>query len=136
MSSLIPPYILLAQLSRWRRLGDDFRQAGGSFEFSDCLPYLAGGLLCAAFIAIVVAVRRRLDFNRPCNDPQKLFRELSLAHGLDRPSQILLRQLAQVFQLSQPAEVFVTPQAFATERLPAQLQAEATRIAELRQRLF
>lgn len=81
-------------------------------------------------------LKKRNDFSKPCHDPQKLFRELSQAHKLDRGGQRLLRELADAFQLDQPAEIFLQPALFEARQIPQHLQAEQERLAELYQRLF
>ena len=127
---------LLAQYSRWKRLGDGLHRSHGRMEFSDLLPYLIVLAVLGIGIAVVVAIMKYNDLSKPCDDPQKLFRELSWAHGLDRGSQRLLRQLATAAGLGQPAEIFLTPSAFEANQLPAQLQVEQQRVLELRKRLF
>ena len=81
-------------------------------------------------------LKKRNDFSKPCHDPQKLFRELSQAHKLDRGGQRLLRELADAFQLDQPADIFLQPALFEARQIPQHLQAEQERLAELYQRLF
>lgn len=127
---------LLAQFTKWERLGDGFRRTGPPLELVDFIPHLVGIVLVGGIVAAVITYRRRNDLSRPCTDSQKLFRELCLAHELDSGTQKLLGQLANAFQLAQPAEVFVSPQLFLPERLPEPLRAEAAQIAELRKRLF
>ncbi len=127
---------LLAQFSKWQRLGDGLHRSRGRVEFADMLPYLIGMAVLGAGIAAVVAYLKYNDLSKPCDDPQKLFRELCRAHGLDRGSQRLLRQLATSLGLTQPAEVFLTPSALEVKQLPKQLHAEEARIRELREQLF
>lgn len=127
---------LLAQFSRWQRLGDGLHRSHDRVGFSELLPYLIGMAVIGIGIAVFVKIRRDNDLSQPCNDPQKLFRELSRAHGLDRSSQRLLRQLAADFGLEQPAEVFVTPSIFQTDQLPEQLHSDAVQLQKLRERLF
>lgn len=128
--------LVVGQFSKWKRMGDGFRQVGSRAEFADLLPYLLTALVVGIALWVVYYKRRKRDLDSHCNDPEKLFRELSLAHRLDAASQKLLWQLAQACQLSQPAEVFVTPRLFSRENLPEHLRAESERIAELRRRLF
>ncbi|TWU27321.1 hypothetical protein [Bythopirellula polymerisocia] len=136
MMDALTSNFLLAQFSRWERLGDGFRRSGRPLEFSDLVPYIVALLVLGGITAAFVTYRRRNDLGRPCTDSQKLFRELCLAHDLDRSAQKLLGQLAEAFHLAQPSEVFVRPRVFSPEQLPEHLQDEAARIAELRQRLF
>ena len=114
----------------------DFADQGRPLQLSDFMPYLIGILIIGAIAAAIVYYRRRNDLTQPCTDSQKLFRELCLAHDLDRAAQKLLGQLADAFHLAQPAEVFVRPSVFTAEQLPDHLRAEAARIAELHERLF
>ncbi len=127
---------LLAQYSKWQRLGDGLRRSRGRMDFADMLPYILGLAVLAIGIAIAAAIVKRNDMSQPCNDPKKLFRELCRAHGLDFSSRRLLHQLASAYQLHQPAEVFLTPSAFQADRLPPQLQAQAGRLQQLHDRLF
>lgn len=127
---------LLAQLSRWERMGDGLHRSHGRVGLSDLIPYIVGLAVVGVGIAVVVKLVRDNDLTQPCDDPQKLFRELSRAHGLDRVSQRLLRELAAAFGMAQPAEVFLTPSVFEPQQLPEQLREEASRFQELRQRLF
>jgi len=105
-------------------------------DFIEMLPYLIGLVVLCAGIAAVVAYLKYNDFSKPCNDPNRLFRELCRAHGLDRGSRKLLQQLAMQTGLVQPAEVFLTPAVFEVNQLPEQLQRERERVMELRGQLF
>ncbi len=125
---------LLAQFSRLQRMG--LRRSRGRIDFSDVLPYLIGIGIIAAIVAAVVMFLRYNDLSKPCNDPKKLFREISRAHKLDRSSQRLLWQLATALGYTQPAEVFVTPSVFEANQLPGHLRAEQARFRALRERLF
>ena len=127
---------LFAQFSRWERLGDGLHRSRGRVNFSDMLPYLIGIAIVATIIAVVVTLIRRNDLSKGGYDPQKLFRELCRAHGLDHSSRRLLRQISETFGFTQPAEVFVTPAAFEPEQLPQELQTKQAKIRELRERLF
>lgn len=136
MSFAPTEYYLLAQISRWERLGDGLHRPRGRIEFADFAPYIILTILLGGVIAAVLTYRKHNDWTVPCDDPRKLFRELSRAHRLDRHSRRLLRQLAEVLQLEQPAEVFLQPAYFKAENLPAPLQSEAAWYEQLRERLF
>ena len=129
-------YALLAQLSRWERLGDGLRGSRSRTDWTDFVPYL----ILLAFIGIVVALimryTKRNDTSQPCDDPQKLFRELCKVHELDGASQRLLRQIADARELQHPAQVFVRPSAFNVDHLPATLQSQSDRVGQLRTQLF
>lgn len=136
MNSSVLSWSILAQVSRWERLGDGLHRSRGQTQLADLLPFGIAAAVIGIAVAIVIAIKKRNDFSKPCNDPQKLFRELCRAHKLNRVSQNLLQQLATTFQLDQPAEIFLQPALFNAEHLPQHLQAEAARLQELRQRLF
>lgn len=127
---------LLAQYSRWERLGDGLHRSRGRMDFIEVLPYLIGLVVLAAVVAAAVAYFKYQDLSKPCNDPNRLFRELCRAHGLDRANRKLLWQLASLAGFAQPAEVFLTPAVFEANQLPEQLRGEQERVMELRGRLF
>lgn len=127
---------LLAQMSRWQRLGDGLRSSRSRIELADLLPYAIGAAVIGLGIWGAMQWIKRNDTSLPCDDPWKLFRELCHAHGLDGSSQRLLRKLAETRQLQQPAEVFLTPSVFDTSKLPPALQSQSQQLRNLRARLF
>ena len=127
---------LLAQISRWERLGDGLHRSRGRVELLDLWPLLVIFAVIATGIAVAAYWFKQNDFSKACDDPQKLFRQLCRAHSLDRRSRRILNKLAECFQLTSPADVFLTPTAFEASQLPGNLRNEEARIAELRQRLF
>ncbi|MEM8947419.1 MAG: hypothetical protein AAGD11_19750 [Planctomycetota bacterium] len=135
MSGALSYGILLAQISRWQRLGDGLHRGRGRMDLADFLPLAIVLVVAAVVIFVVVQVRKRNDMSQRCNDPNKLFRELSLIHNLDRSSQKLLRQLADSAQLQQPAEVFLRPGIFAAQ-LAVDLRDQEEAYQSLQQRLF
>ncbi|HYO24159.1 MAG TPA: hypothetical protein VEQ85_04345 [Lacipirellulaceae bacterium] len=126
---------LLAQVSR-EDFGRGFRGATSQLSWLDFVPYIAVAAVIGAAWGATSYVKKRNDMSSRCNDPRKLFRELCLAHQLDRRSQRLLLELAEAFRLAQPAQVFLTPSAFDAARMPASLRGRAPEIALLRERLF
>jgi len=129
-------YMLFAQISHWQRLGDGIHSRRWRMELDGFLLTGIVLVVIATAIAAAVFIKKRNDFSQPCDDPQRLFRELSLAHNLDRASQKLLRQLADAFQIAQPAEVFLQPALFEPSKLPEQLREEEERLLELKSRIF
>ena len=136
MNCSLLTYFCLAQISRWERLGDGLHRGRGRLDPMDLLPLGIVLVVFAIVIAIVVRVRKRNDMSEPCDDPEKLFRELSMAHELDRGSQKLLRRLANSLQMAQPAEVFLRPACFQAGGIPAALQSETAELEALGKRLF
>jgi len=136
MSIALIDYSLLAQVARWQRLGDGLHRSRGRMDLTELWPLLLVVVLIGIGIGALAYMRKRNDMTERCDDPNKLFRELSLVHQLDRGSQKLLWQLADALQVAQPAAVFLQPELFDPQKLPAQLRGEAERLAELRERLF
>ncbi len=126
---------LFAQVSRWQRLGDGLHNGRGRLEIAEFWPLLIVLALAAIAIAVIVKVRKRNDMTEHCDDPEKLFRELSQAHGLDRQSRKLLWKLADKSNLAQPGEVFLRPGIFQAE-LPVDLREQEAAYQALQQRLF
>ncbi len=127
---------LLAQYSRWKRLGDGVRRSGSRTDLSELMPFFILLVVIGIAIAVGVQIYKRYDYSKPCDDPLKLFRQLCAAHKLNFSSRRLLLQLATVLEMPQPAALFVTPEAFRGSELPPQLQGEAERIKKLAHRLF
>lgn len=125
-----------AQITRWQRLGDGLHRGRGRMDLMELLPVAIALAVVAIGIGLVVTLRKRNDMSQKCDDPKKLFRELCLAHQLDRSSHKLLWKLAEACHLDQPAEVFLKPALFQAEKLPPQLCREAASLQALRERLF
>lgn len=130
MIALAAYFPLLAEI------GDNFPDSGKRMNWADLWPYGIAAVVAAVATAVVMQIRKHNDMTRPCDDPQRLFRELCLAHRLDRGSVRLLTQLAATLRLEQPAQVFLTPAAFEPARLPASLKARSAELKHLRERLF
>lgn len=135
MNGSLVTCFLFAQISNWQRLGDGLHRGRGRMDLMELLPFAIALAVVAIVIVVVVKVRKRNDMTQPCNDPDKLFRELSLAQNLDRASQKLLWRLAEALQLAQPAEVFVQPAYFQAE-LPEELHGEEAEFEALHRQLF
>lgn len=126
---------LLGQVYR-EDLGRGFRSATSQLRLTDVIPYAVAFALLVFAAWLTPYLRRRNDMSERCDDPRKLFRELSLAHQLDRPSRQLLWRLAEENRLAQPAQIFVTPTAFEPAQLPESLRGQLDAVKQLRARLF
>ena len=129
--------LLMADRSSvFRDMGSGFREKRESFDPTDLLWWLfAVALIAAAFVAVATILARQ-DKRRLFNSPRALFNALCKAHGLDRASRSLLRQLASAQQLSVPARLFLEPQRFETAMIAPKLRPYSGAITELKQRLF
>ena len=136
MSTSFFTWGIVAQISKWSRLGDGIHRSRNRMDLEELIPFGIAILLVALIAAFIVFYKKRNDFSQACNDPQKLFRELSHAHQLDRGNQVLLQNLANAFQLDQPAEIFLQPGLFEVDQLPEHLRAEEAQYTELRNQLF
>ena len=70
------------------------------------------------------------------HSPRRLFRDLCRAHRLDRSQRWLLRRLARLRQLPQPAALFLMPECFASATLSGELQAQSAALEAIRARIF
>ncbi len=127
LPTLMSSNCLLAQLSRWQRMGDGLRGPGTRIELSEILTYSIVLALVGMLIWAALRLRKRNDMNQRCDDPWKLFRELCQHHGLDRFERRLLKKLVSARQLQQPAELFVTPSVFDPAGLPSDLNEDKVR---------
>lgn len=127
---------LLAQISRWSRLGDGFRHGGSGAGAGTVILWAVAAALVALFAIVFVQYRKRNDMSVRCDDPEKLFRELCLAHQLTASYQRGLRQLAASRGFDHPAEVFLSPGAFDPDGVSASAGLTDGQMAELRARLF
>jgi hypothetical protein len=126
---------LLAQVYR-EDFARGFRSATSQLHWTDVIPYVIALALLIFIAWLAPYLRRRNDMSERCDDPQKLFRELCLAHELDRSSRRLLLRLVEANRLAQPGQVFLTPMAFEPSRLPASLRERLDEVKQLRARLF
>jgi hypothetical protein len=134
---MLPAWIVpfVAQVTR-EQFGRGFRGATSQLHWTDILPYAAAIALLILGTMAYSRYKRWSDLTERCDDPHKLFRELSMAHQLDRPSRRLLLHLAEAGHFAQPAQIFLSPAAFEPSRLPQALRTRAEDVRRLRERLF
>ena len=132
---LFQPSVLLADQSRFMHMGRRFRHGGSNIDFSSLILLLVVcGLVAAAIwgLSRFLAYREKHGFT----SQRGLFRELCRAHRLSWTSRRLLWQLASWHRLACPAEVFVNPRRFDTQRLTGPLAARKDEISELRDLVY
>lgn len=136
MNAVYSGFVLLAQYSRWKHMGDSFRRSGPRMDLADLMPVAIILAIVALGIVVAVQIYKRHDYSKPCDDPGKLFRQLCAVHKLNFRSRRLLLQLAAARGMPHPGALFVTPSAFQTSDLPPQLLQQELRIQELAAKLF
>jgi hypothetical protein len=129
---------LIAMLSTRQ---EDFRVWGrfdhGKSNGTEELIVLAG--ITALLLLIAMASRIYLHRSQrtfASDNSARLFRELASAHGLNRAARRLLHRLALARGVANPALLFVEPQHFESQGLPAEMQDSAAELRQLRAKLF
>ena len=87
-------------------------------------------------IWMLARIAARQDKAKRINNPWALFRSLARAHGLDRASRRMLKQLAQWQRLDHPGRLFVEPERFETINLSPGLQTQVPAVRALRDHIF
>jgi len=94
-------------------------------------------LLAAVIVGGWIASRLfKVRERRKTNSPRALFRELCRAHGLSSSERNLLLRLASRQAPYNPAGIFLEPQHFDLDHLPAAAAADVEEVKRLRERLF
>jgi hypothetical protein len=137
MNLLIASTLLLAgRSSIFRDMGSGFREKRESFEPTDLLWWVFVAAVVIAAFGVVAGILAKQDKHRLFNSPRALFNALCKAHGLDRVSRALLKQVARAQQVTVPARLFLEPSWFEPNMLGPELQSQREAIAILRKRLF
>ena len=121
------PAWLLAQRENWERLGDRFSGDAAEVNYQELGMLLAVAVGGALVIWLLRSVARWQEGRSRHPNPRRLFRDLSRVHRLNRWERRVLRALADAVGLRQPAEVFVRPDAFRVNPLPAEAADDAPR---------
>ncbi len=127
---------LIAQSEVFRNLGASFRGRAAQFGVTDLVTAIAVLSSLAAGMYVLSRVLHRQELPQRSNSPRVLFRELCLAHGLDRASRRLLRQIGRYQRLDHPGRLFLEPERFDPANLSPKLRHNKALIQSLRQTLF
>ncbi|HTN75123.1 MAG TPA: hypothetical protein VL096_07750 [Pirellulaceae bacterium] len=136
-TTLALPALLWAQASEnpLEDMGRNFRLANQDFRWSNVFLVLA--IIAAMAMAISLLVRyMNARENYTIYSPQRLFRELCKAHGLEHKKRRVLKRLAVAHQLASPAQLFVEPERFDVGHLNADWQAQRSELEALRDLIF
>lgn len=136
MLTIINDGLLIAQMDLFRNLGAGFRGRSAQFGTSDFLTVIA--VLAALGIGMYVLSRvlQRQELPQRSNSPRVLFRELCLAHDLDRNSRRFLRQIGRYQRLDHLGRLFLEPERFEPANLSPKLRKNQALLQTLRQKLF
>ena len=103
------------------------------------VTWLLGGAVVGALLIGIVAFVWVLSRKRPKKriyNHRALFESLCRAHGLDRKSCRLLREVAQYHGLAHPARLFVERKWLFPFRLSPELRARSAELTAIRRQLF
>lgn len=104
-------YLLFAQESAYKHLGDNFTEEAPGFNWWQLA--LAFGVVISALVLAYFINRYFLFFERRSKrSTARLFWDLCQAHELDHHGRHLLKLLAHVHDM-QPADLFLMPEKFA-----------------------
>ena len=96
------------------------------------LMIAAGGIaaVCLGLYVLSRTLQKRRRYSHPA-----LFVGLCRVHGLRRGARAVLAQLARSHGLNHPARLFLEPEWFDPDRLPAGLRSRSNEVAVLREKL-
>jgi len=126
----------IAQTDVFRNLGASFRGRAAHFSSTDLLTIILVLAALAVGTYILSRLLQRQELPQRSNSPRVLFRELCLAHGLDRSSRGLLRQIGRYQRLDHLGRLFLEPERLDPANLSPKLRQHQALLLALRQKLF
>jgi hypothetical protein len=140
MNPWLSDCLLLAEKTRLdeiaSRMGDGFRGDAVRPESSNMLLSLAIVVMLLVLWGLLTRLTPSHVRRAPRSRPWRLFVSLCRAHRLRWRETWLLWRLARLERLPEPALVFLQPQRFEPDGLPAPLCRHRAKLASLRARLF
>ncbi len=98
--------------------------------------FLGGMLAVIGVICAIAFVATRITHRRRFNSHATLLVGLCQAQGLDRSDQRLLKQVAKLHKLKQPARLFTESRWLNPAALSGTLRAKAEEVTKLREHVF
>jgi hypothetical protein len=121
---------------RRQAMGGGFRGENNDYDFTQMAVVVS---VLAAVVGVLFLldrwIRRRSRL-KTYESPTELFRQLCNTHELDRSACHQLKQLAAHWQLAHPAMLFVEPDYFRSEKLPAAWYERVPQIEQIHRKLF
>jgi hypothetical protein len=121
---------------RRQGMGAGFRGENNDYDLT---PFLVFVCVLAAIVGALFLLDRwirRYNRLKMYNSPTELFRQLCQTHELARHESHQLKQLATHWQLSHPATLFVEPDYFRPDKLPADWFDRTSQIEQIHRKLF
>jgi hypothetical protein len=121
---------------RRQGMGSGFRGENNNYDLSQMLLFVVALGTTSGILFLLDRWIRRYIRRRAYESPIELFRQLCRTHELDRASRRLLQALASHWQLASPAVLFIEPDYFRPEKLPADWYDRAPQLEQLHRQLF
>jgi hypothetical protein len=134
MPTLAPQFWLFAV--RRQAMGGGFRGENNDYDVSQMLIVVAVVTSIATVLFLVDRWIRRYNRLKANESPTELFRQLCRTHELDRSARRLLQSLASHWQLAHPGVLFVEPDYFRPEKLPADWYDRAPELEQIHRKMF
>jgi hypothetical protein len=121
---------------RRQALGGGFRGENNTYDVSQMVTVVGVlSAVCAVLFLLDRLIRRRIRL-KAYESPTELFRQLCQTHELDRSARRQLQLLASHWQLANPGLLFVEPDYFRPEKLPADWSDRTPQLEQLHRQLF
>jgi len=120
----------------WKSLGDQFRGENAQFDLGKATALL---LVAGSFVFLfwgLSLVLARQERSQNSSSPKNLLRALCQAHGLSRSDRWILTKLADHYKLRSPVFLFLQPERFVVEELPASLAKKSEEVERIQAVLF
>lgn len=126
----------MAQRHNWERMGDRFSGKHAELDMGEIGVIIAACAAAGLLLWLLQWAAKWQEGKLDSPSPGRLFRDLCRAHKLRWRERRLLKQLASDTNVDHPVELFLKPEAFNIGRIPASLEAKATAVVSLSERLF
>lgn len=127
---------LLAQRSRWERLGDSFSGEEAELSSQEILLLIAMAVCALLGLWLLRRLAGEQSLLAARDRPKRLFRDLCRAHQLSRTERAALRQFGESHFPDDAARIFLAPELFEGRHLPPDGLLTEKWLSAMRARLF